>query len=112
MKADCCWQRLTVLILGLVVAGHASGQKLLVPMDDDQANHLKAYGLTYNAIKAQQKAAWLLNYRGGTFLLPDLPELRRQAALDGITVEQVTNSQVEKVRAEMAGSHMEAIQLE
>ena len=56
------------------------------PMDDAQTNHLKAYGLTYNALKTGEKAEWLLNYRGGAFLLPDAPELRRRAALDGITV--------------------------
>ncbi|MEO5567949.1 MAG: asparagine synthetase B, partial [Gemmatimonadaceae bacterium] len=100
---------LTMTLLGV---SPASAQKLLVPMDDEQQNHLKAYGLTYNAIKAQQKAEWLLNYRGGAFLLPDLPELRRQAALDGITVEPVNNSRVEKIRAEMAGANMDAVPLE
>jgi hypothetical protein len=106
-----------LLIGGLIamlmaVAGAARAQKLLVPMDDDQQNHLKAYGLTYNAIKAQQKAEWLLNYRGGAFLLPDLPELRRQAALDGISIEPVTTAQVDRIRVEMAGANMDAIPLE
>ena len=61
----------------------AHAQRLLVPMDDAQQNHLKAYGLTYNALKAGATAEWLLNYRGGSFLLADTPELRRQAGLDG-----------------------------
>jgi hypothetical protein len=105
--------RIAGALVALAITSSAVfGQKLLVPMDDDQANHLKAYGLTYNAIKGQQKAEWLLNYRGGAFLLPDLPELRRQAALDGITIEAVSNSQVDKVRAEMAGANMDAIPLE
>jgi len=47
----------------------ANAQRMLVPMDDGQTNHLKAYGLTYNAIKAGLQAEWLLNYRGGAFLL-------------------------------------------
>ena len=47
----------------------AEAQRLLVPMDDSQQNHLKAYGLTYNAIKAGASAEWLLNYRGGAFLI-------------------------------------------
>jgi len=42
-------------------AGSAFSQRLLIPMDDDQQNHLKAYGLTYNSIKGTQKAEWLLN---------------------------------------------------
>src|SRR5579862_2723325 len=100
---------LMALLLGLFVTGQAHGQKLLVPMDDEQQNHLKAYGLTYNAIKANQKAEWLLNYRGGAFLLPDLPELRREAALDGITVEPITNARLDQIRGEMATSNMDAV---
>src|SRR5258708_25847016 len=46
-----------------------------------QTDHLKAYGLTYRAIQAGLKAEWLLNYRGGSFLIPDLDALRRDAAL-------------------------------
>src|SRR3954466_3883330 len=81
-------------------------------MDDDQQNHLKAYGLTYNAIKANQKAEWLLNYRGGSFLLPDLPELRRRAALDGISLEPLGAAQVDALRREIAGGNMETVPLE
>ena len=47
----------------------ARAQQLLVPMDDGQQNHLKAYGLTYSALKAGMKAEWFLNYRG-SFLRP------------------------------------------
>ena len=65
---------------------------LLVPMDDDQQNHLKAYGLTYAALKTGGKCEWLLNYRGGSFLLPDLAEIRKRAALDGVTVESIDDS--------------------
>jgi hypothetical protein len=77
-------------------------QRLLVPMDDAQQNHLKAYGLTYKAIKAGASAEWLLNYHGGSFLLSDTPELRRQAGLDGITIEAVDNSRLTQIRAEIA----------
>src|SRR5437762_3061463 len=100
------------LLLVVSIAGHASAQRLLIPMDDEQQNHLKAYGLTYNAIKANQKAEWFLNYRGGAFLLPDLPELRREAAIDGITIEPITNARLDQIRAEMATANMDAIPLE
>jgi hypothetical protein len=104
--------RLAVVLLGLGVATRLHAQKLLIPMDDDQQNHLKAYGLTYNAIRANQKAEWLLNYRGGAFLLPDLPEFRREAALAGITVEPITNARLDQIRAEMATANMDAVPLE
>jgi len=94
------------------IAATAKAQRLLVPMDDAQQNHLKAYGLTYNAIKAGASAEWLLNYRGGSFLLADTPELRRQAGLAGITIEALDNGKVSALRAEIAGANMEAVPLE
>ncbi|HJQ18769.1 MAG TPA: hypothetical protein VJ867_00380 [Gemmatimonadaceae bacterium] len=96
----------------MIGAHVAYAQHLLVPMDDAQQNHLKAYGLTYNALKAGMKAEWLLNYRGGSFLLPDTPELRRQAGLDGITAEGVDEGQVASIRSEIAAANMDAIPLE
>ena len=90
----------------------ARAQRLLVPMDDAQQNHLKAYGLTYNAIKAGVSAEWLLNYRGGSFLLTDTPELRRQAGLSGITVEPIDNGRLGQIRSEIAANNMEAVPLE
>jgi hypothetical protein len=90
----------------------ARAQHLLVPMDDDQSNHLKAYGLTYNALKDGAKGEWLLNYRGGSFLLPDTPELRRRAGLDGVTVQPVDDATLAGIRSDMAGGNMESVPLE
>mgnify|MGYP006197388051 CR=1 FL=1 len=55
--------------VALAWAGPAAGQYLLAPMDEAQTNHLRAYGLTYHVLEAGQTAEWLLNYRGGSFLL-------------------------------------------
>jgi hypothetical protein len=96
----------------LAAPGIARAQRILIPMDDGQSNHLKAYGLTYNAIKAGMQAEWLLNYRGGAFLLPDAPELRRRAGLDGIALETVSDAQLGGIRREMAGGNMESVPLE
>lgn len=95
-----------------LLAGSAGAQRLLVPMDDAQQNHLKAYGLTYSALKAGMKAEWLLNYRGGAFLLPDTPELRRRAGLDGITADPIADAAVSAIRSEIANGNMDAIPLE
>jgi len=81
-------------------------------MDDQQTNHLKAYGLTFNALRDGLKTEWLLNYRGGSFLLPDSPELRRRATLDGIAIEAVGAGAEAKMRSDVAGSNMDAVVLE
>ena len=76
-----CFRRwLTIGALLLCGAQSALAQHLLLPMDDGQRNHLKAYGVVFQALKGGQKAEWFLNYRGGAFLLPDVPDLRKRAA--------------------------------
>ena len=89
-----------------------AAQHLLVPMDDEQRNHLKAYGLTYAALQRGEKGEWLLNYRGGAFLLGDTPASRRRAALDGIAVAPIDDGTLTAIRGEMAGGNMDAVPLE
>ena len=101
-----------VVSTALLAVAPLHAQRLLVPMDDGQTNHLKAYGLTYNAMKTGVQAEWLLNYRGGAFLLPDALELRRRAALDGIAVEPLTDAGLAGIRREMAAGNMESVPLE
>jgi hypothetical protein len=85
---------------------------LLVPMDDSQSDHLKAYGLTYRVIKSGGKAEWFLNYRGGSFLIPDGAEIRRDAALSGVVVEPVGDAQVGAMRGEIEGTNADTVPLE
>ena len=101
-----------MLALLLAVATPLGAQQLLVPMDDDQKNHLKAYGLVYQALRDGLKSEWLLNYRGGSFLVADAPAVRRRAALDGISYEPVDEGTVGGIRAEIAKSNMDAVVLE
>jgi hypothetical protein len=100
-----------LLALGLF-ATPAASQWLLVPMDRDQADHLRAYGLTYWVLEQGNQAEWLLNYRGGSFLLPDAPSVRREAALRGVSIEPMDPSAEARMRATIEGSNMEAVPLE
>jgi hypothetical protein len=95
-----------------LLATPARAQQLLVPMDDAQTDHLKAYGLTFWALDHRLTAEWLLNYRAGSFLLPDRPEVRREAALRGVLTEQVDAGQVAQLHATIEQSNMERVILE
>jgi hypothetical protein len=81
-------------------------------MDGEQSNHLRAYGLAYWVLARGERVEWLLNYRAGSFLLPDAPEVRREAALRGVNVEPVGASRLAALRAEIGDSNMEAVILE
>jgi hypothetical protein len=103
-----------VLAVGLMAPAPARGaaQYLLVPMDRSQQNHLRAYGLTYWTLQQGLKSEWLLNYRGGAFLLPDRADVRREAAFRGVSVQTVDAGQEAQIRATIADSNMEAVPLE
>ena len=94
------------------LAADAVAQHLLVPMDDDQTNHLRAYGLAYWALQRSETVEWLLNYRAGSFLMRDAAGIRREAALRGISVEPLSASGLGAIRTEMANANMESVILE
>ena len=76
---------------------------ILLPMDETtQQNHLKAYGITYWVLDKQYKASWLLNYRGGSFLLPDAPEIRRECQIRGVSFEVLTDAQANQILDEIS----------
>ena len=101
---------LTILAcMTFTAAAHA---KLLVPMDEAQTDHLKAYGLTYWVLGQGQKGEWLLNYRGGSFLFADDPAIQREADLRGVAIEPMGGGQEASMRAEIADNNMESVALE
>jgi len=98
--------------LASIGAAPVSAQWLLVPMDREQPDHLRAYGLTYWVLDQGNDAEWLLNYRGGSFLLPDAPAVRREAALRGVGLVPMDPSAEARMRATVEASNMEAVPLE
>jgi hypothetical protein len=86
--------------------------QLLVPMDDTQTDHLKAYGIAYRMVNAGLPAEWLLNYRGGSFLVADGDTIRREAALAGVRVEPVGAGEVTAIRGEIVATNAESVMLE
>jgi hypothetical protein len=99
------------LASGAALAGSAHA-KILVPMDDKQTDHLKAYGLTYWVLTRGQRCEWLLNYRGGSFLLPDDAEIEREANVRGVTFENLSGAHEATLRADIADNNMESVVLE
>ncbi len=100
---------------GLGVAGKQSSARatwMLIPMDDEQSNHLKAYGVTFRALQRGGRAEWLLNFRDGSFLLPLDPATQRDAALQGVSAVQLTDTDVVNVRGTIAANNMDAVPLE
>jgi hypothetical protein len=100
------------LACGATTLGTPAEAKLLVAMDEHQTDHLKAYGLTYWVLGRGQKAEWLLNYRGGSFLLLDDEATEREANVRGVSFEHVAGGGEAAIRAEIADNNMESVVLE
>ena len=102
-----------LLIILVSFAGRAS--MILIPMDEStQVNHLKAYGITYWVLDKNYKASWLLNYRGGSFLLPDAEEIRRECQIRGVSFEILSDGQANAIQEEISSpsQNMETVVLE
>ncbi len=102
-----------LLILFSVISAKANF--ILLPMDDTtQKNHLKAYGITYWALDKQYKASWLLNYRGGSFLLPDVAEIRKECQIRGVSFEILSDGEADQILTEISSpsQNMETVVLE
>lgn len=92
----------------------SSGQKLLIPMDFTQTDHLKAYGLTYWALTKGTKSDWLLNYKGGSFMLDYTDEIAAECRIRGVYFESVDGGKAAKIYAEVQSeeSNMDVVRLE
>lgn len=102
-----------VLLGGLAAASPArAAGYLLVPMDLEQKNHLRAYGHAFHTLQAGAKVTWLLNYRGGAFLMEDTQRARLDARLLGVTFAPVGEAEVAAIRQTVAQENMEEVLLE
>ena len=105
------YKAIYVLLL-LLVMGYQLSAEILIPMDRSQSNHLKAYGVAFAALKEQLVVKWLLNYRGGSFLMPDTPEIIAMCNIRGVRFESISSGQVASIYAEIQEANMEAVTLE
>ena len=100
---------LAFLLLGIILPINA---ELLIPMDNTQSNHLKAYGIAFAGLKEQLVGKWLLNYRGGAFLFPDSDALVALCNIRGVRFERVGQGNVAAILSEIQAGNMESITLE
>ena len=104
-----------LLALFFLITFVAKANFILLPMDDiSQKNHLKAYGITYWCLDKNYKASWLLNYRGGSFLLPDVAEIRKECQIRGVSFEIISDDDATQILNEIASpsQNMETVVLE
>jgi hypothetical protein len=87
---------------------------LLIPMDKSQQNHLKAYGIAYWVLKQEVEMHWLLNYRGGSFLIKHLKPIEDECVIRGVSYQIIADAQANAIMQEIASpeANMDAVKLE
>jgi hypothetical protein len=97
-----------------LVGLQAQATKLLIPMDGTQRDHLKAYGITYWALQREVPVDWLLNYRGGSFLVDHLQTMEQECNIRGVSYQIIADGQAAAILAEISDPevNMEVVRLE
>lgn len=107
-------RHITVLLFTFFLTFQLNAAQILVPMDKAQTNHLKAYGIAYYALENGVVIEWLLNYRGGSFLLPHLVALENELVIRGVSFEVVADGHINTIKRNIASPEVnqEVVQLE
>lgn len=108
-------KKIIFILFILFVNLKAFASYILIPMDaEGQKNHLKAYGITYWTLNKQLKVKWLINYKGGSFLLPDTADIQKECQIRGVSFDVISNAKAEDILKTIASpsQNMESIVLE
>jgi hypothetical protein len=105
---------LIFIIFSLMPYQAKSQQQILIPMDASQTDHLKAYGVVFNHIKDGFAAKWLLNYRGGSFLIVRGNDIVKKSLIRNVKIEQVSSAEAQEIinQVESLGTNTSVVNLE
>lgn len=104
----------SLLFLLLLLALPARAQDFVIPMDESQTNHLKAYGVAFWALQQGAQVEWLLNYRGGSFLMPASASAEAELRIRGVSFERSSGVQSAQILSQVEGdaANTAAVRLE
>jgi len=105
-------RRIYIVILVFVLLQGLYAQKLLIPLDLKQTDHLKAYGVAYWALERGMNVEWLLNFRGGSFLIGRDEGLIRQCRIRGVLYQTLSGAETASIFETIENANMEVVLLE
>lgn len=100
------------LCLLMLSAAPANAQKMLIYMDLEQRDHLKAYGVAFQALEQGFGVEWLLNYRGGAFVLDPTENRIRSCKLKGVSYSIISGAELTQIYAQIEAANMDRVMLE
>jgi hypothetical protein len=114
LKKVLCPEFFFVFVFALISVFQIHAAHILIPMDDSQKEHLKAYGITYWVLTNEVHAEWLLNYRGGSFIFPYTQLFEKECKIRNVSYEIIADVQYQKILSDIAHPevNMEVVKLE
>ncbi len=88
----------------MFLASNIFAAKILIPMDNTQSNHLKAYGIAFWVLEQDVEISWLLNYRGGSYLLPYNEVIENECIARGVSYEVISDVQAQSIRIQISAA--------
>lgn len=103
-----------IILIALLSFQKAQATYLLIPMDNAQKNHLKAYGVAYWVLENNLEIDWLLNYRGGSFLVKHLKPIEEELIIRGVSFEIIADAKSTAILQQIADPevNMDVVKLE
>ncbi len=99
-----------ILFLGII--SYLTAQKIIIPMDQTQNDHLKAYGIAYFTLSKNTNVEWLLNYRGGSFLIDAHQNIQKECRVRGVSFEILNPSELVNIYSLIDQQNMDIVLLE
>ncbi|GAB3936117.1 asparagine synthetase B [Mucilaginibacter myungsuensis] len=108
------YKRILLTLIIILTSAMAKATGILLPMDESQKDHLKAYGIAFWSLQRTEEVNWLLNYRGGSFLLKYSKAFEDECKIRGISYEVIADAQVNQIMTEVADPsvNMDVVKLE
>ncbi|KUG08827.1 hypothetical protein [Solirubrum puertoriconensis] len=103
-----------LLLLAYLWPAVGRASQILIPMDEAQREHLKAYGAAYWLLTKEIEVDWLLNYRGGSFAFPAVQGTEQELAVRGVTYQVVSDAQYSAILSQLSdpSANMDLMKLE
>ncbi len=95
-------RKFILIFIGILLSLSSRSASLLIPMDNTQKDHLKAYGIAFWSLERAVEVKWLLNYRGGSFMLPQIQEIENECLVRGVSFEVIADGQANLIVEEIS----------
>lgn len=108
-------QRILPLIIFLLSIGQVSANMIMIPMDENQKDHLKSYGIVYWVLTSYDtEVDWLLNYKGGSFMMPVMQSVINECVIRNISYEIISDAESAQILAYVKNpdANMDAVKLQ